>query len=198
MISAFCAGTCLALLVLALLGNGERGTDDALMATARLSFLLFWLAYSGSALVAVFGPGFRFIKVRARDFGLAFASAHLVHVGLVLWLCYIGAPPDRGAFIFFGIALIWTYLLALLSLDRLHKAIGPTGWWVLSTIGLNYIAYAFAVDFLKSPSRGIAIYIAGYLPFTVLSLAGPALRATAWGLNIYSMAANTVSQSHRS
>jgi hypothetical protein len=33
-------------MALAALGHGERGTDVALQMTARLSFLLFWLAYT--------------------------------------------------------------------------------------------------------------------------------------------------------
>jgi hypothetical protein len=178
------------------LGTGERGTDDALRVTGRFSFLLFWPAYSGSAIVAVFGPTFRFIKQRARDFGLAFASAHLVHIGLVLWLYYIGVPPNRGTFIFFGIALIWTYVLALFSLDRLHRALGRTCWWILSTIGLNYIAYAFATDFLRPPSGSVAIYAVWYLPFAILAITGPVFRVVAWGLRIHQIWQNTMAASH--
>ena len=185
MASAFCAALSLAVMTITLLGAGERGTDDALLLTARLSFMLFWLAYSGGAIAALFGPGFRVFKERARDFGLAFASAHLVHVGLVLWLCKIGAAPAFGTFVFFGIALAWTYLLAALSIDRLHRAVGRTGWWLLSTAGLNYIAFAFAVDFMRYPSRGVALYLVGYVPFAVLSVAGPVLRVAAWLLRIY-------------
>jgi len=55
----------------------------ALRATARWSFLLFWLAYAGGALATLFGPKFQALAHRGRDFGLSFASAHLVHLGLV-------------------------------------------------------------------------------------------------------------------
>jgi hypothetical protein len=75
---AFCAALALATIVLAVFGLGERGTDVALQATARLSFLLFWPAYAGGGL-ATLGSVFAFLPHRARDFGLAFASAHLVH-----------------------------------------------------------------------------------------------------------------------
>jgi hypothetical protein len=33
------------------------------------------------------------LALHARDFGLAFASAHLAHVGLVAWLYYIAVDP---------------------------------------------------------------------------------------------------------
>ena len=172
---AFCAALAVTGLVFALLGAGERGTHVALQATARLSFLLFWPAYVGGALTTLFGSTFQPLKQRARQFGLAFASAHVVHLGLVGWLSYIGAAPSRGTFIFFGIAALWTYLLALLSIGRLQRSLGPTGWWLLSTIGLNYIAYAFAVDFLRHPLLGDVKHAVGYLPFAILAVAGPAL-----------------------
>ena len=67
--SAFGAALVLAAVVLAVLGAGERGTNAALAATARLSFLLFWAAYAGGALTALFGATFQPLKQRAREFG---------------------------------------------------------------------------------------------------------------------------------
>jgi hypothetical protein len=172
---AFCAALGLAGVVLAALGPGVRGTHVALQATARLSFLLFWPAYAGGALATLFGPAFEGLKRRAREFGLAFASAHIVHLTLVAWLTYIGAAPGLGAFVFFGIAVIWTYLLALFSIGRLQHILGSKGWWLLRVIGLNYIAYAFAVDFLRVSPAGSFKYLIGYLPFSVLCIIGPML-----------------------
>jgi hypothetical protein len=181
---ACCAALVLAAVVLALLGVGERGTKAALAATARLSFLLFWAAYSGSALTALFGARFQPLKERAREFGLAFAAAHLVHIGLVGWLCWIGVVPAVPLFIFFGIALIFTYLLALFSIGDLQRALGPRSWWLLRTIGMNYIAFAFFVDFMKSPLQGGIKHVVEYLPFVILAIAGPALRAAAWTIRM--------------
>jgi hypothetical protein len=172
---ALCAALGLAGLVLAALGPGERGTIVALQATARLSFVLFWPAYTAGALTALFGPAFQPLKRRAREFGLAFASAHLVHIGLVAWLSYIADPPSLGTFILFGTAVLWTYLLALFSIARLQQALGPKGWWLMRTVGLNYIAYAFAVDFLRNPIPASVTNAIEYLPFIVLSVLGPIL-----------------------
>lgn len=104
--SAFCVALGLATLTLAALGSGEQGTIAALKVTARFSFLLFWLAYAAGAMTTLFGPAFGPLKRRGREFGLAFASAHLVHLGLVAWLTYIGAAPSRG-----GISLFWSCCL---------------------------------------------------------------------------------------
>jgi len=180
--SAFCAALILAVAVLAFLGTGERGTKAGLAATARLSFLLFWPAYSAGALTALFGALFEPIKRRAREFGLAFSAAHLVHLGLVGWLCWIGAVPAVSTFIFFGVALIFTYLLALFSIGNLQRALGPWAWWFLRVVGMNYIAYAFFVDFMKTPLHGGIKHVAEYLPFVILAIAGPLLRLAAWSL----------------
>jgi hypothetical protein len=175
MLSAFCAAGGLAGLVLAALGFDERGTDIALQATARFSFLLFWPAYAGGALATLFGPMFEPLKRHGREFGLAFASAHLIHIALVGWLIQIGAPPPLGTFVFFGIALLWVYLLALFSIVRLQRMLGPKVWWLLRWIGLNYIAYAFAADFLRVSPVDSLKHLIGYFPFAVLSVLGPAL-----------------------
>jgi len=174
--SAFAAGLLLAGLVLATFGAGERGTLIGLQATARLSFVLFWLAYTGSALNQLFGATFQPVKRRGREFGLAFASAHLPHLGLVAWLSYIGDPPARGTFVFFGIAVFWTYLIVLFSIARVQRMLPRKAWSLLLAFGLNYIAYAFAVDFLRHPRLGDISYLIEYLPFAILSVLGPILR----------------------
>jgi hypothetical protein len=78
-------------------------------------------------------------------------------------------------FLFFGVAALWTYLVALFSIPRLQKALGSKGWWFLRVVGLNYIAYAFAKDFLGYPQFGSFKYLLGYLPFAALSVVGPLL-----------------------
>lgn len=176
MVIAFGVALSVAVLVLAILGTDKRGTDAALFLTGRVSFLFFWPAYTGGAIARLFGPAFQPLKQHTREFGLAFASAHLVHLGLVAWLSWIGAAPSVSTFVFFGIAAAWTYALALFSLGRLQGAVGRYGWWLLRTVGLNYIAYAFAVDFINSPLGGGPRHIIAYLPFAVLSVGGPILR----------------------
>jgi hypothetical protein len=181
----------LALIALALLGTGERGTDVALQLSARLSFLLFLPAWCINAMATLCGPPFDRLRQRARDFGLAFAAAHLVHLSLVVWLCWIGAVPPITTFLFFGFAALWTYVLALLSIDRLHRAVGHSVWRWLNLVGLNFIALAFTVDFLNSPFQADAKYLVGYLPFVVLALGGLVLRVAAWGLQVYQRRRNS-------
>jgi hypothetical protein len=182
MSSAFFAELTLAVVVLGFRGANESGTLAALSMTARLSFLYFWLAYTGSALTAVFGRLFEPLKKRAREFGLAFASAHLVHLGLVGWLCIVGDAPSVSVFVIFGTAVIWTYLLALFSVGSLRQKLGPAGWWILQVLGMNFILYVFAIDFIKSPIIGSLRHTIEYLPFVLLTIAAPTLRLLAMAL----------------
>jgi len=160
-------------------GPGER-VAMALRATARWSFFLFWLASAGGALTTLFGSRFQALAKRSRDFGLAFASAHLVHLGLVAWIYYSSAnPPKQPTLIFFGVAVFWTYLLAILSVKRLSAKLNPKVWRFVRTVGVEYIAFAFLVDFNKiSFQDGIASVMI-YLSLLALAAAGPLLRIAA-------------------
>jgi hypothetical protein len=181
MVAAFGAALLLAASVLAVMGAAPHGTVAALRVTGRLSYLLFWPAYAGGALAKLFGRRFAFLAERARNFGLAFAAAHLVHLGLVVWLYLITAraPLPEDMFLFFAVAVFWTYLLVLISLPRLAAALGKAPCRMLRLVGSEYIAFAFLVDFVITPLRFGTSRPLEYLPFALLALAGPVLRLAA-------------------
>jgi hypothetical protein len=113
-----------------------------------------------------------FLQRHGREFGLAFAAAMLVHVILIGWLCVIGAAPGMGVFVFFGPALAGIYTLALFSLRGLRRRLGQRSWWVLRTVAMNYIAYAFAHDFVPNGFGGGLKHFVLYAPFASLSVLG--------------------------
>jgi hypothetical protein len=121
MSAAFAMAAIIVAGVLAVYGTKPRAIDLALLITARWSFLLFWLAYAGGGLAVLFGPVAQLIARHGRKFGLSFAAAHLVHVGLVAWLCLIGAAPGSDLFYFFVPPLLVLYVIALFSIPMLHK-----------------------------------------------------------------------------
>jgi hypothetical protein len=179
MAASFLVGLVIVFVIRTGAGPGER-VALALRATARWSFLLFWLASAGGALTTLFGSRFQALARSARDFGLAFASAHLAHLGVVAWVYYASPdPPARSTLIFFGIAAIWTYVLAILSIKRLSALLNPRVWRTVRTVGVEYISLAFLTDFAKNPFQDGVLTVANYLPFLALAIAGPLLRLAA-------------------
>lgn len=183
MSSAFLAALALAAAVLAARGMGHIGTVTALRLTARWSYCFFLPAYIGGTLAAVFGPAFRPLAQRGRDLGLAFASAHLVHVGLVVWDYHISPRPPVGEFsaLFFAVAVFFTYVLALFSIPRLAAILPRPAWWLLRTVGMEFIALAFLSDFLQNPFGHGLMEIAAYLPFAAFGSAAALLRLLGYG-----------------
>jgi hypothetical protein len=193
---AFGVALALAAAVLALVGSDSRGIGTALRLTARWSFLWFWMAYAGGATAALFGPALAPLAGRGREFGLAFAAAQLVHVGLVVWLYRVsGHVPLSGSlfvFLFFTIGIVWTYLLAALSFGGLSRALGPQLWRLLRRLGMNYILLAFARDFVPPVIHSGFAYqdfsqSVLYVPFAAMSVAAPLLCLAAaahrrWGM----------------
>lgn len=179
MAAGFVVASLLAALALSLFGLGERGTGIALRLTARWSFLLFWLAYAGSAMAKLFGPRFGGLARRGRDFGLTYASAQVVHVGLVLWILYL-APGKNGGMLFFWVGILCTYLLALFSLPGFRETLGPRLWRMFRTVALEYIALVFAADFILGPlqaaTRPGEYPLLTYAPFALMLVAGAGLR----------------------
>ena len=179
--TAFAIAVALATAILAVEGTDPESLRDALRLTGRWSFLVFWLAYAGGSIAALFGSAFARLAGRGRDFGLAYASAQLVHLGLVIWLFIITLrPPLIGkALVFFTVGMIVTYLLALFSVGAMSKLLGSRVWRALRIAGLNYIMFVFALDFVpraihETSDDGIRRLVE-YAPFAAMCLAAPIL-----------------------
>jgi hypothetical protein len=183
MIGAFAGALALAVAILAGYGTGPDGLRLGLRVTARWSFLFFWLAYVGGAMAILFGPAFAGLARHARVLGLAFAAAHLVHIGLVVWLgVVISQIPLQGVGLwFFLVALFLTYLLALLSFGIGMRHLGRR-WRPLLLLGTTYILIAFGGDFVGGALDQKThnwLHAAAYLPFALLSLFAILLRFAA-------------------
>jgi hypothetical protein len=175
MMASFLVAVALSAIVFVTVGAHDRA-GMALRVTARWSFLLFWSAYVGSAMATLWGGPFGALARHGREFGLAFASAQLVHVGLIL---LSGAGAGMA---FFWIGIVFTYLLALFSLPPVRDAVGPRLWRISLVIALNYIALVFAADFIEGPLKmgGIANFPLTYLPFAFMLILGVGLRIAAF------------------
>ncbi len=175
---AFCAAVALVLCIFAVF-EPKASLHVAIIATARLAFLIFLPAYVGGPLTSLFGNAFRPVRDHARDFGLAFASAILVHLGLVAYLCSLGHAPPVKTFVVFGLATVCTYSLALLSIPRVRKLLPVKVWPAIRFVATNYIALAFLDDFKKFPLTNLRDLIL-YLPFATLTIGGLILNLIVW------------------
>ncbi|HEY2036843.1 MAG TPA: hypothetical protein VGG96_07505 [Steroidobacteraceae bacterium] len=180
--SAFLVSLALAAMVLLARGSGADPTHTALRLTARWAYCFFWPAYAGGALVTLFGPQLQPLARRGREFGLAFAAAMLPHAGLIAWLYSISPHPPlpTHSAVFFGVALIFAYLLALFSIPRLFASLPRPAWVALRTVGMEYIALAFVLDFLQNPFDHGLVNLLAYLPFIALACAAWLLRICAF------------------
>jgi hypothetical protein len=153
----------------------------ALRWTARWSFVWFCLASWSAALGILFGVRLRPLAMRAREFGLAFASAHVVHVALVAYMLYRATTPfARQPLIFFGVGVGFVYVMALITLSaRLREILGPHAWRAFRIVGIEYINYAYYSDFSgRTFHKGVINFLI-YAPFLALTLAGPLVRLSA-------------------
>jgi hypothetical protein len=131
-------------------------------------------------MATLFGPRLNILVQYRRDFGLGYAAAHLVHVGLVAHLVSMSDRPFLEAIMpFFAVGVVWTYLLALSSWERLSNLFSPSFWRALRNIGLEYLALIFFSDLVLLPIRTHTNHPFEYLPFSILIIAGPILRMAA-------------------
>lgn len=175
--AAFIVGLAIAIAVYDVAAPSQR-LGMALRATARWSFLLFCLATYGGALTTLFGARFQVLARSGRDLGLAFVAAQSVHVMLAARLLYVSPDPfPRLQLIVFSVGVFWTAVLAVLSLSNpLREWLGPQRWKAILTIGVEYIAFAFAFEFggrILGGNRANAIH---YFPLFLAAVGGPLLR----------------------
>lgn len=176
---ALLGGLALATASLMLMGTAHhRGTLTALQMTARWAYGFFWPAYVGGALATLFGPRFQPLARHGRVLGLAFAAAMLAHVAMIVRIYAISTGPvlPLGSVVFFGVGLVFAYVLALFSIPTLSARLPARARRLLFTVGMEYIGLAFLRDFLHDPFNGSMAHLVGYLPFIVLALSGLLLR----------------------
>lgn len=178
---SFAIATAVAVAILIKDGVQPDGIKAALRASARFSFLLFWGAYAGGLLKKLPLALAQALSRRRREFGLSFAAAHSVHLALILWLFAISSeqPVSTETIIVDGIGFGWMYLLVVFSFDFARKRLPLPAWRVIFNIGLEYIAYVFATDFILNHLHDGQDFSLVYWPFILMLVATALLRWTA-------------------
>ncbi len=145
--------------------------------TARLSFPLFLVVFLSTAWNQLApSAASRWVAKRRRSFGLAFATAHTIHLGaLATYLSMIGEHPAPQRLAVGGAAYLGMFLMVATSTDGAVRRLGRQ-WRTLHRVGLYLLWFVFAFTY----SNRVATRGAAYLPQLVLVFAALGVRIVAW------------------
>ncbi len=147
------------------------GVRSIVRLTARLSFALFLLAYTASALaVLVPSAATRWQRRNRRYLGLSFALSHGVHALVIIGLVALDPAlfwrlTNVGSVLSAGIAYLFILAMAVTSFPATAAALGPRWWRILHTAGIHYVWISFLAAFGKraaaDPSYASAVVLLG-------------------------------------
>ncbi len=144
--------------------------------TARFSFTIFLLVFLARPW-NVLAPSTlsRTLLLRRRSLGLAFATAHTVHLAaLTTFFVVKGTPPDPITAVVGGGAYLTLYAMAATSTDAAVRRLGRN-WRRLHTFGVYYLWFVFAFTYgTRTLERG-----SWYAPFFATAIAALGLRLVA-------------------
>jgi DMSO/TMAO reductase YedYZ heme-binding membrane subunit len=145
--------------------------------TARFAFLVFVVVYGASAWHRLApSAASRFAMRNRRSLGLAFATAHTVHLAaLIAFLRARNEVPDVLTLVVGGGAFVTMYVLAATSTDAAVRRLGPSRWKKLHRFGVHYLWFVFAFTYLGRLAED-AVFFA---PFAALAVGVFALRLVA-------------------
>lgn len=154
-----------------------EGWQLAARFTARLAFLVFLPVYIASAWHRLApGAASRWLMRNRRSLGLAFATAHTVHlVALTVFNRMAGQVPDPSALVVGGGAYVMLLAMALTSNDAAVRRLGPRRWKRLHAVGIHWLWFVFAFSYAGRVAEGQL----RFLPLLALALFALALRLTA-------------------
>lgn len=160
---------------------GSDALEQARLAarwTARASFLVFLVVYCAPAAMRLFpSPMMRAIVRRRRQWGLAFALAHTIHLAaLTHYMLLSGETRPVPVWILTGGAYALIYALALTSNDASQRLLGR-GWKRLHRIGIHYIWFIFLLSYASRIAEPARMHIG--LVFVPIMLAALGLRLAA-------------------
>ena len=180
-IPAFCAAAAIGATFVALVGYSVGATPEerwllAARYTARLSFPIFVLVFVASSWNRL-APSrvSRFLVQRRRALGLAFATAHTIHLAaLVTRNVVAGERPGAVTLLAGGSAYLVMFAMALSSNDSAVRLLGRN-WLRLHKVGIYWLWFVFTVSYAKRTFGALP----EFAPLFGLAVAALALRIAA-------------------
>ena len=149
-------------------GFNETATRYAIRWSAKMSFLLFCLAFSAAG-IHYFVKNSRsyWLRMNRKYLGISFALIHLIHLAFLGILQNYFHPVFNKAAITSllggGIAYLFVVLMLLTSFPRFSKQLSPPAWAMLHTIGGYWIWTIFMTSYTR---RSFTEW--EYLPYVVI------------------------------
>lgn len=152
-----------------LIGFNEEANRCAIAWSSKISFTLFCLAFSASAMHKMIQNSFSFWWLMGRKyFGISFAINHLLHLAFLVLLQQKFHPVfDQAAstsLLAGGIAYGFIVLMLLTSFERFSAYLSRKNWKLLHTIG-GYWIWAI---FLSTYTKKVGAEGWRFLPFVLI------------------------------
>lgn len=132
-------------------GFTEEGLRHNIRWSARISFVLFCLAFGASALRP--NSFSWWLRMNRKYLGISFAIVHLLHLGLLIALQYFFHPvfqlAKSSSLLGGGIAYVFLTLMLLTSFDHFAKYLSKKQWKMLHTWGGYWIWAIFMSTYYK-------------------------------------------------
>jgi methionine sulfoxide reductase heme-binding subunit len=172
--AAALVGTAVILASLAAFPAGSDGWQHAARYTARLAFLFFVPVFYARAWHQLSPSAASRWAVRNRRYlGLAFATAHFVHLfALVRFNVTTDQVPDVVTLIGGGGAYVFITAMVATSNDWSVRTLGARNWKRLHAVGIFWIWGVFTFSYFGRVAEGQLFFV----PFLAVALAGLALR----------------------
>ena len=168
-------------LILFFYGWNDASFHLAMRMTARISFLLFFLAFTASSLNRLWPTkSTQWLRRNRRYIGVSFAVSHTVHLALIVTIAFAIPEPFRSELRVAGLALGaiaygFIITMALTSSNRAQTWLGRGKWQVLHRTGGYFILLVFTLTYVKHLLTNPAFYS----PFIIAVIAILGLRIAA-------------------
>ena len=180
-ILAFCGAAALGATVAMLVGHQLAATPVeqwrlAARYTARFGFPILLLAFVVSSWHRLApSAASRFLLIRRRAIGLAFATSHTIHLGaLITFNVVAGEVPGLVTLAGGGGAYVMMFAMAATSNDASVRRLGRN-WVRLHTVGIYWLWYIFTFSYAGRVFDGKL----EFAPFLAFLVAGLGLRIAA-------------------
>ena len=161
-------------------GFNEESTRQCIRLSAKVSVVLFSMAFSASAVQVLLRNSFTFWwRMNRKYFGISFSIVHLIHLFFLLLLqqCFhpVFSLAKTSSLFAGGMAYLFLVLMLLTSFELFSKHLPHKQWRLLHTVGGWWIWAIFASSYFKR-----AIAEAAYLPGALLVLGVAVVRVVAF------------------